>query len=84
MPQRPNLDQLISIATIDADRLDRIRGRPQPLSESAHPDAEIDAIPNDMWLVIDGDQPVISYRQQILDAWEIECCRIGMAVAGHG
>jgi hypothetical protein len=84
MPQQPNFNKRGSSAASSNDTLDLILSLPQPVSAAVSPHVEDDAAHNDMWLVIDHDRPVITFRQQVLDAWIAECRHIGMAVAGHG
>ena len=83
MPHRPNSIRLNSAAVLD-DMLDLDRCSPLPVLTTASLNGEPDDIPKDIWLVIDRDRPVISFRQQVLAAMEAERRRIEPAVAGHG
>ena len=84
MPQHPNSDRLNSSDAFDDDMFDLVLSLPLPLATAVRSEAARDVICNDMWLVIDRDRPVITFRQQVLDAMEAERRRIGTAVAGHG
>ncbi len=83
MPQRSNSIRLNSAVAFD-DMLDLVLSLPLPVATAERPEAACDVTCNDMWLVIDRDQPVISIRQQVLNAMEAERRRIAPAVAGHG